>query len=177
MNPDGINEYIIREAKSKEFHEIGKLLVRVYAQLPDFPNEIDQPDYYKTLANVGDFTQSPGVKLLVASTAKNKIGGAVLYFGNMKYYGSGGSAPKQKNTAGFRLLAVDHDARGHGLGKRLSERCIEIARKENQGQMIIHTTGAMQLAWRMYERMGFKRSEDLDFMQGELKVFGFRLKL
>jgi len=27
----------------------------------------------------------------------------------------------------------------------------------------------------MYERMGFKRSEDLDFTQGELPVFGFRL--
>jgi len=29
----------------------------------------------------------------------------------------------------------------------------------------------------MYENLGFKRSEDLDFMQGELPVFGFRLLL
>jgi hypothetical protein len=29
----------------------------------------------------------------------------------------------------------------------------------------------------MYEKIGFKRAEDLDFMQGELPVFGFRLKL
>jgi hypothetical protein len=26
----------------------------------------------------------------------------------------------------------------------------------------------------MYEGIGFKRSEDLDFMQGNLEVFGFR---
>ena len=31
--------------------------------------------------------------------------------------------------------------------------------------MIIHTTMAMQTAWKMYEQIGFKRSEDLDFMQ------------
>jgi hypothetical protein len=29
----------------------------------------------------------------------------------------------------------------------------------------------------MYENLGFKRSEDLDFMQGELPVFGFRLSV
>jgi hypothetical protein len=36
---------------------------------------------------------------------------------------------------------------------------------------------AMQTAWKMYENLGFKRSDDLDFTQGELPVFGFRLKL
>jgi hypothetical protein len=36
---------------------------------------------------------------------------------------------------------------------------------------------AMQTAWNMYENLGFKRSEDLDFMQGELPVFGFRLSI
>jgi hypothetical protein len=29
----------------------------------------------------------------------------------------------------------------------------------------------------MYEKISFKRSVDLDFMQGELPVFGLRLKL
>jgi hypothetical protein len=36
---------------------------------------------------------------------------------------------------------------------------------------------AMQTAWKMYEKLDFKRSEDLNFMQGELPVFGFRLQL
>ena len=35
----------------------------------------------------------------------------------------------------------------------------------------------MQVAWQMYEKLGFKKSEDLDFMQGELPVFGFKLVL
>ena len=35
----------------------------------------------------------------------------------------------------------------------------------------------METAWRMYEKTGFVRSPDLDFKQGELEVFGFRLKL
>ncbi len=35
----------------------------------------------------------------------------------------------------------------------------------------------MQIVWTMYEKMGFKPSKDLDFMQGTLQVYGFRLNL
>jgi hypothetical protein len=38
-------------------------------------------------------------------------------------------------------------------------------------------TQAMQAGWRMYGNLGFGRAPDLDFMQGELPVFGFRLPL
>jgi len=72
---------------------------------------------------------------------------------------------------------VHHMARGKGIGKLLTKECINKARANNFSQMIIHTTMAMQTAWRMYESMGFKRSEDLDFMQGDLPVYGFRLTL
>jgi hypothetical protein len=43
--------------------------------------------------------------------------------------------------------------------------------------MVLHTTQAMQVAWAMYEKLGFTRSEDLDFEQEGLPVFGFRLPL
>ena len=83
---------------------------------------------------------------------------------------------KKKNAAGFRLLAVSPEARGHGLGKLLSSACIDKARSGPQSQLIIHTTNSMQVAWKMYDKLGFKRSQDLDFSKGELRVFGFRLK-
>jgi hypothetical protein len=35
----------------------------------------------------------------------------------------------------------------------------------------------MKIAWSMYETLGFERSEDLDFKQAELQVFGFRFIL
>jgi len=95
----------------------------------------------------------------------------------MKYYGSGGTATSEQNACGFRLLAVDPSARGMGIGKLLTNTCIKKAKDKHASQMIIHTTMAMQAAWKMYENIGFKRSEDLDFMQGELPVYGFRLLL
>ena len=169
-------EYTVRNAMPKEFEQIGKLMVQVYSQLEGFPTPLEQPNYYNMLANIGELTQKPGTELLVAVSSDDKIAGGVVYFNDMQYYGSGGTATKELNASGFRLLAVDPAIRGAGIGRLLTNACIQKA-KDEKHQLIIHTTMAMQTAWKMYENLGFKRSEDLDFMQGELAVFGFRLKI
>ena len=152
-------------------------MVQVYSQLEGFPKESDQPNYYKMLANVGSLTTTPGTALLVAISPEEKIAGAVVYFCDMKNYGSGGIATTEHDASGFCLLAVDPMERGKGVGKLLTTACIQKARDDKSLQLIIHTTNAMQTAWKMYEQLGFKRSKDLDFMQGTLPVFGFRLML
>jgi len=170
-------KYRIRKAEVHEYEKIGKLMVEVYSKLEGFPKESEQPDYYKMLANIGEITSKPEAELLVSVSSGNEIVGAVVYFGDMRYYGSGGSATKEKNVAGFRLLAVDPSFRGRSIGKLLTLECIRKAKEKKLSQVIIHTTKAMQTAWNMYEKLGFKRYEDLDFMQGTLPVFGFRLLL
>lgn len=169
--------YTVRNARPEEFEAVGQLMVRVYSQLDGFPKADEQPAYYRTLAKVGDFTAKPLTELLVAESGDLKICGALVYFGDMQFYGSGGSAPREKNAAGFRLLAVDNAFRGAGIGKLLVQACIKKARESHRGQLVIHTTKSMLTAWKMYENMGFQRSEDLDFRQGDLPVFGFRLLL
>lgn len=170
-------QVIIRNAQPEEFEEIGKLMVSVYSQLEGFPKQNEQPEYYKMLANIGELTKKPETELLVAVSPVRRIYGGVVYFSDMQYYGSGGTATREKNAAGFRLLAVDPDARGKGIGRLLTNECIRKAREKKLTQVIIHSTKAMQVAWKMYESMSFKRSGDLDFMQGALPVYGFRLLL
>ncbi len=169
--------YQVRNAEPNEFQQIGALMVSVYSQLDGFPKEADQPDYYRMLANIGDVTTKPDAELLVAESAEKEIHGAVVYFGDMTFYGSGGSAPKETDASGFRLLVVDPIARGQGVGKLLTMKCIAKSKQQGCAKVVIHTTKAMQTAWKMYENLGFRRSEDLDFMQGDLPVFGFRLFL
>ena len=172
-------DYTIRNAHPSEFEKIGQLMVEVYSQLEGFPSPTAQPKYYATLANVGAFTLKPATELLVAvsNSKENYIAGALVYFEDMQHYGSGGIAITEKNTSGFRLLAVDPAIRGKGIGKLLINECIQKARDKNHKQVIIHSTSAMKIAWKMYERIGFKRSEELDFMQQDFPVYGFRLNL
>jgi ribosomal protein S18 acetylase RimI-like enzyme len=172
-----IKEVEIRNALESEYSQIGQLMVRVYSQLDGFPKETEQPAYYAMLLNVGELTKKPGTELIIAIDKDNQILGAVVYFSDMKYYGSGGTATQEENSGGFRLLAVENSARGRGIGKSLTQACIQRAKCQNLKQVIIHTTKAMETAWKMYEQIGFNRSEDLDFVQGSLPVYGFRLKL
>ena len=95
----------------------------------------------------------------------------------MARYGSGGTATSVKNASGMRLLGVDPKHRGAGVGSALTQACIQMAGDRGHAQVVLHTTQAMQVAWGLYQRMGFKRSPDLDFMQEDLAVFGFRLRL
>ena len=120
------------------------------------------------LKNIGDLTNKPSTELLVATTLLDQILGGVIFISDMQYYGSGGTATQEKNAAGFRLLGVSPESRGQGVGKLLSQACIQKAKTLNRKQVVIHSTKAMEIAWKMYEKLGFKRSEDLDFLQGKL---------
>lgn len=167
----------IRTARPEEFGPVGQLMVAVYSQLEGFPKPGEQPAYYKMLANIGDWTVKPGVELLVAVSAAGGLAGAVVYFADLDHYGAGGEAVKVKNASGFRLLAVSADFRGKGIGKLLTQACIAKASALQHSQVLIHSTEFMKVAWKMYEGIGFVRASDLDFMQGSLPVYGFRLKL
>jgi GNAT superfamily N-acetyltransferase len=152
-------------------------LVNVYSKLEGFPKPEEQPEYYKLLRNVGDFAKMPAAEIYAAFSTEKKLLGAVVFFGDMHYYSSGGTANQEEDAAGFRLLAVNEYERGKGIGKKLTLKCIERAKELKVSQVIIHTTKAMKPAWEMYEKMGFRRSVDLDFAQGNLPVFGFRFIL
>ena len=166
--------FTLRNAYPHEFAEIGQLMVQVYSSLEGFPSPAQQPGYYQLLSNIGEFTQNPGTELLVAVAPEGSIAGGVVFFSEMSHYGSGGTATQEKDAAGFRLLAVAPSARGLGVGKLLTLACLQKAKDQGRAQVIIHSTKAMQTAWAMYAKLGFRRSPDLDFMQGELPVFGFR---
>ena len=74
-------------------------------------------------------------------------------------------------------MAVGPNARGLGVGRALTEYCILQAQELGSSQMVMHTTKSMQVAWGMYERMGFEPMPEIDFKQASLSVYGFSLKL
>jgi ribosomal protein S18 acetylase RimI-like enzyme len=55
----------------------------------------------------------------------------------------------------IRMLVVRPEARGRGIGRALTEACIERARRDGAGAVALHTSPAMEVALAMYLRMGF----------------------
>lgn len=169
--------YEIEFAEPTEYTEIGASMADVYSALEGFPSRADQPNYYSLFDNLATLVDNPATDLITARTHSGELLGSVIYFSDMKFYGSGGTATTLLNTSGLRLLAVNPEARGNGVGRALTQKCIELAREKQRTQVVLHTTQYMNSAWALYENMGFKRFEEIDFLQGELPVSGFRLVL
>ena len=170
-------ENILRNATASEHAEIGNLLVAAYSNLDGFPGKDEIPEYYNYLQNIGSISVNDSVDLIVATNENKEIMGVVVFFKTMELYGTDGIAPQQKYASGFRLLAVDQKFSRLGIGKKLCIECIERTRKLNHSEVIIHSTKFMPVARKMYAKMGFERSEDLDFSKGDVYVYGYRLYL
>jgi ribosomal protein S18 acetylase RimI-like enzyme len=137
----------------------------------------EQPDYYGVLRDVARRAQIPATSVFTAVSDSGELLGTVNFFSDMRQYGSDEATRSFSNAAGIRYLAVKPERRGDGIGRSLTAYCIVLARELGKSAVILHTTKAMPTAWTMYERMGFKRCAEIDFQQGSLEVFGFRLDL
>jgi GNAT superfamily N-acetyltransferase len=167
----------IRLARPEELAALGALVADAYAALPGMPGPGEQPGYYAMVRDATARAKNPAIRIVAAVEADGALLGSADFIEEMASYGSGGTAWTRVDTAGIRLLAVAPAARGRGVGTALTRHCIERARALGRVALVLHTTRAMQTAWRMYEQLGFRRSPDLDFRQGTLEVFGFELLL
>ncbi len=91
---------------------------------------------------------------VIVAESENRIIGAVAYIG----------IGTNKAKAAFfdpqwpimRMLVVNPEARGFGIGHLLATECIQRAKRDKATVFALHTTKIMNIALPMYERMGFK---------------------
>ena len=68
--------------------------------------------------------------------------------------------------------------RGRGVGKALMDECMRRARDAGLKTIGLHTTTAMDVARRLYEKMGFVRVPEFDFHpDDDVVVMAYRLDL
>jgi ribosomal protein S18 acetylase RimI-like enzyme len=72
-----------------------------------------------------------------------------------------------KDWSYIRLLTVDPDFSGQGVGRKLTALCVEAARQNNESVVALHTSELMDKARRIYEGAGFKVAKELDQRLGK----------
>ena len=101
---------------------------------------------------VGDFAKAHDPKrerCWIAELDGRRVGCIMLVRG----------APLEAGEAGkLRLLLVEPEARGHGLGLRLVEACLSFAREAGYRGVELWTNDILHAARRIYEKVGFVRT-------------------
>lgn len=64
----------------------------------------------------------------------------------------------------LRMLAVSPIERGRGIGAKLTRAGMDMAIERGAKRIVLSTMESMHAAHRLYERLGFQRREDLDWV-------------
>ena len=160
-------EVVIRALKlDDDVEDIGAMLVDSYQSLPDSP---DDPEYYAELADVRTRIER---SVVYGAFADDVTLGCVTYVADET---SAYAEHMLAGEASFRMLAVAPTARGRGVGEALVWRCVDEATSAGRTALFIHSGSWMRGAHGLYDRLGFERRADRDWLIDEppLHLFGF----
>ena len=143
----------IRPVRPEELTAVGALTVAAF--------QADKPSpegYASTLADAQ--TRALHTGILVAADGQDRLIGAVAL---VLHGGPYAELSLAADEAEFRMLAVDPQGRGQGVGTALIEECLARARAAGKRRMVISTGEKMTAARRRYEALGFCRAAELDW--------------
>jgi len=168
-----IADIIVRDAREDERAATRELTVRAYAEYAS----IMTPAAWAGLEGAmrSALGSDERVERIVVERDGTLVGSVMLYPAAADAYGG---AVERGSSPEVRLLAVAPEARGVGVGQALMAECVRRARRAGATELGVHTSESMQIAMRMYERMGFLRAPDHDFQPpGAELVKAYRLAL
>lgn len=147
----------LRDYAPQDHAELGRAALAGFGQFKGA--YADWPAMAAGVSRMGDLA---GTGEIVVAEDEGRIVGGVAYVG----------PPKPK--APFfdpvwpvvRMLVVAPSARGRGLGRRLTEACVERARRDGASVIALHTTPIMTVALPRYLCMGFVKVGDAPEIHG-----------
>ena len=142
----------VESARPEDFPRIAELTVGVYVQ-----GALASDAYTPELADVAG--RAGRSELLVVRDAEGRVVGSVA----LVLSGDFGEVTNSDDEAAFRMLVVDPDARGQGVGELLVRSCLDRAWAAGKRRMVLSTDPRMTAAHRLYERLGFGRLPDRDW--------------
>ncbi len=164
---------LIRDARDDERDAVRDVTLAAYEEYAAMLPEPAWLGYRRQL--VATLTEKGPAERIVAERNGAIVGSVLLFPAAANAYAG---AAVSVDCPEVRMLAVVPSARGEGVGAALMDECAQRARRAGATTLGLHTTDMMQAAVRMYERMGYVRAPELDFVPAKgLLVKGYRLDL
>ena len=142
----------IRPARPEEFAAVGAVTVAAYHAAG-----MARGEYVTQLRDAAG--RAAEAELLVAVDRAGVVLGSVTFC-------PGGSAWREiarDDEGEFRMLAVDPDVQGRGVGRALVEACLNRSRELGFSGLALSTPRSNGPAHRLYEQLGFRRDPARDW--------------
>lgn len=150
-------DFTIRTARPDDYERLGEITVRAY--LDDGFLTFGENDGYTELLRDVARRAAEAEVLVAVDEAGTVLGGVTFTTGGEEW-----ADIARADEAEFRMLAVDHAARGRGVGEALVRACVERARAaDGCARIVLSTQPTMAGAHRVYARLGFVRSPERDW--------------
>lgn len=161
---------IVRAARPEEYAEVGELTLAAYV----FDGHLANDDDYASELRDAEQRAADADLVVAVEPNSHEILGTVTYC----LHGSPYAEISLPGEAEFRMLAVRPDARGRGIGLTLTQWCIDRAREQGCTAMVLSSLDRMATAHRLYERLGFDRLPERDWMPVPgINLLAYRLDL
>lgn len=82
----------------------------------------------------------------------------------------------QTDWSYIRMVGVNPEFNGNGIGKKLTQMCIDFAKGTNEKTIALHTSEFMNAARHIYESFGFRKIKELDKLFGK-RYWLYRLEI
>ena len=161
----------VRPAHVGELGEVGDVTVAAYHEdghlLPDDP-------YGPRLRDAAARAREAEVYVATLDDLPDRIAGTVTFCPE----GSTWREIARPGEGEFRMLGVAPEARRRGVAESLVSTCLERSRELGYTAVVLSSLPAQRAAQRIYARLGFRRTPDLDWspMPG-VDLLAFRLDL
>jgi ribosomal protein S18 acetylase RimI-like enzyme len=149
---------IYRKGNLNVIKKFKQLAIGSWSQFQNDLNEENWDNLFVTLSNENTYLDLiNNSDSIVCETEKSEIIG-------MAFLGSSGNPTDIYDTKGsyIRFLTVDPNFGGKGIGRKLTEKCIDIAINNKEQFIALHTSIIMEKARHIYESLGFKILGELE---------------
>ncbi|MFF5974324.1 GNAT family N-acetyltransferase [Streptomyces sp. NPDC012769] len=151
-------DFTIRDVRPEEHETLGEITGRAYLEDGHLLHGEDDW-YFGHLRNVAGRAEVADVLVAVDDAAGTILGGVTF----VPAPGVMGDRARAGETE-IRMLAVDHAARGRGVGEALVRACVDRARAvPGCERIVLSTQTGMRTAHRIYDRLGFRHTPERDW--------------
>jgi ribosomal protein S18 acetylase RimI-like enzyme len=144
---------IRRLADGDDAARAGWIVQQAYFALDGYPHD---PAYDELLGNVAARAHDADV---IVALRDDQIVGCLTFVSGL---GNPHFDFHDPDAGSFRYFGIDPNAQGQGIGEAMVQWCIDEARRRGRARLRIHTLESMVGAQRLYARLGFRRTVELD---------------